>query len=342
MVREARLGAEEKEAGSGNVASSQMSPRVSIILVNLNAYEDTHDCLASLREVRYPNFEVILVDNGSTDDSLVRFQNEFPHIKTLRSEENLGFAEGNNFGIRQALEGGADYVLLLNNDTVVDPNFLTHLVTTGEADARIGVLGPKIFFFSEPERIWYAGGKVNYVTGSCRHRGDGELDRVGGFSRTIPTPFVTGCALMVKASVIKKVGLLDAGLFVYWEDSDFCSRVQEAGYECMFVPAALVWHKISRTCGRRSPFSLYLSTRNQLTWVARHIPFPYKLVAFPYALGRRAAIMIFLAFSGGPVNAVWAGVFDFFRGKYGPPPQEWMPGRGATTVRSPSVKPLAS
>lgn len=338
MVENAGTVTGEMRAESTGMVTGRAFPKVSIILLNLNAYKDTSECLGSLAEVRYPNFEVIVVDNGSTDDSSERLQNEFPCIKALRSEENVGFAEGNNLGIRQALEDGADYVLLLNNDTVVDPDFLTHLIKMGEANPRIGVLGPKIFYFSDPARIWYAGGKVGYLTARCQHLGLGKLDGDGKFMQPAETFFVTGCALTVKAGVIREVGLLDPGLFVYWEDADFCSRVREAGYQCMFVPEARIWHKIARTTGSRSAFSLYLSTRNQLTWVARHFPLHSKIAAFPYALLRRAAIMVYLALKGGPVGAVWAGVQDFFRGEYGPPRAEWLPGRRATGAGPQVVK----
>jgi GT2 family glycosyltransferase len=192
---------------------NQPRPKVSIVSLNLNGYRDTRDCLESLQQVQYPNFDVIVVDNGSSDDSSARLQEEFPEAKLLRSQENLGFSGGNNLGIEHALDNGADYVLLLNNDTVVDPNFLSYLVQVGESEPRIGILGPKIFYLSEPQRIWYAGGYVKYGNGVCGHLGIDQLDQEGQFSRVEDTEFITGCAMIIKSSVFREIGLLDSKFF---------------------------------------------------------------------------------------------------------------------------------
>jgi len=295
-------------------------PRVSIILLNLNGYADTRECLESLERVQYPNFDVIVVDNGSSDGSGARLETEFPAIHLLRSKENIGFTGGNNLGIERALQQGAAYVLLLNNDTLVDPDFLRELVRAGETNPGIGILGPKIFYASDPQRIWYAGGDVKYGRGSCDHVGKDELDGDGKFSSTEDTDFITGCAMMIKSSVLREIGLLDDRLFIYWEDNDFCMRARRAGHRCVFVPTALVWHKISQTCGLQSAFTLYLSTRNQLAWIAKHVPYPYKPVTLTYTLGRKLVRALLLAFNRRDLAAaVCAGIWDFFFCRYGPP-----------------------
>jgi GT2 family glycosyltransferase len=299
---------------------NQYMPKVSIVLLNLNGYQDTRDCLASLQQVQYPNFDAIVVDNGSSDDSFSRIQKEFPEAKLVRSHENLGFSGGNNLGIENALDNGADYVLLLNNDTVVDPKFLSHLVQIGESDPRIGILGPKIFYYSEPQRIWYAGGYVTYRIGACRHLGQDQLDQEGVFSRVEDTEFITGCAMMIKSTLIREIGLLDSKLFIYWEDSDFCMRAKDAGNRLVFVPTALVWHKVSRTCGAASPFTLYLTTRNQLAWVAKHVPFPYKPGALAWTFAKKFLKAAQLSLkSRESAAAVLAGIWAYLFGVYGPP-----------------------
>jgi GT2 family glycosyltransferase len=298
----------------------QLSPKVSIVLLNLNGYRDTRDCLVSLQQVQYPNFDVIVVDNGSSDDSFSRLQKEFPEAKPVRSEENLGFSGGNNLGIESALDNGADYVLLLNNDTVVDPKFLSHLVQIGESDPRIGILCPKIFYYSEPKRIWYAGGYVKSGIGVCGHFGLDQIDKEGKFSRVEDTEFITGCAMMIKSSLFREIGLLDPKLFCYWEDTDFCMRVMNAGNRLVFVPMSLVWHKVSRTNGAESPFTLYLTTRNQLAWVAKYVPFPYKPVALAWTFAKKLLKSALLALkSSDSAVAVFAGIWAFLLHVYGPP-----------------------
>lgn len=299
-------------------------PRVSIIVLNLNGYQDTRDCLESLRQVHYRNFEVVLVDNGSSDNSGERLCREFPEIHLIRSEQNVGFTGGNNLGIAQALNNGADYVLLLNNDTFVDPDFLTQLVQVGESDQQIGILGPKIFYASDPDRVWFAGGYINYRSGRCAHVGHDETQRDDNVAES--TAWITGCALLIKSHVLKTVGFLDNRLFVYWEDADLCMRVRESGLKCVLVPSARVWHKVSRTCGLGSVFTLYLGTRNQLLWVARHIPFPYKLTALAVTLMKKFFKAILLLFRNpDSACAVLAGILDFVLGKYGPPAKSRVP-----------------
>jgi GT2 family glycosyltransferase len=304
--------------------SNNVLPKVSVVVLNLNGYGDTRDCLESLKRVTYSNFDVIMVDNGSSDDSARRLSLEFPAVRILRSQRNLGFAGGNNLAIGDALQDGADYVLLLNNDTVVDPCFLSVMIEVGETEPMIGLIGPKIYYASNPKRIWYAGGRVNYD--GCRHLGMDELDDETRFSRTEETGFISGCALLVKSVVLREVGLLDEKLFAYHEDTDFCLRACKAGYRCVFVGKALVWHKVSRTSGPESAFTLYLSTRNQLACVANHIALRYRPAVLAYTVAKKLAKMVSLgsrSWSSG--IAVWAGIWAFVRGVYGPPQDGWMP-----------------
>jgi len=299
-------------------------PRVSIIILNLNGYSDTRDCLESLRHVQYPNFDVFVLDNGSSDNSADRLQVEFPSAKVLRSKDNRGFAGGNNLAIKEAVLNGAAYVLLLNNDTIVDSDILTHLVAAGEDNSQVGILGPKILYYSEPQRIWYAGGIVKYATGICQHVGLDEIDQDSKFCCVEDTQFVTGCAMMIKSRILQEIGLLDDGLFAYWEDADFCMRAQIAGYHCIFVPMARVWHKISQTAGSASPFTFYLTTRNHLTWITRHIPFPYKAIALPLTLVRKIAKMLLLVLeSPESAVAVWTGIVGFIFQTSGVP-RQWL------------------
>jgi GT2 family glycosyltransferase len=301
-------------------STTDHQPKVAIVVLNRNGLQDTRECLRSLDRLDYPDFEVILVDNASTDGSVANCRQEFPAVRVVESNLNLGFAGGNNLGIQRALSGRASYVLLLNNDTIVDPALLTQLVTIGESDPEIGILGPKIFYASDPRRIWYAGGEVIRRFGICRHAG---LKRLDGekFSRISDTGFVTGCTMMIKSSVFRKVGVLDPKFFMYWEDADFCMRARAAQFRCVFVPAAHVWHKVSRSAGVDSPFTIFLSTRNHLTWISRYVPYPYRGLALGVALARKLMRWPALAIRDrASAAAVFEGILAFFRRDFGPPP----------------------
>ena len=303
-----------------NVSSPGHEPAVAIVLVNLNGYQDTRECLWSLQRLEYPNVEVIVVDNGSTDDSVLRLRQNFPWVYLIESPSNLGFSGGNNLGIEAALKKGAAYVFLLNNDTIADPNLVTRLVAVGESDATVGILGGKIFYAYDPDRIWYAGGEVISILGICRHLGLNRIDAPRRFTRVGKTQFVTGCAMMIKARVFHAIGMLDTDLFMYWEDADFCMRAQRAGFNCMFVPSAQLWHKISKTTGARSPLTTFLSTRNQLVWISRYLPYPGKATALGFTLLRKILQLPRLALGKDELaRATWGGILAYFEGSFGPP-----------------------
>jgi len=172
-----------------------MNPRVFIIILNWNNWLDTFECLESLKNNDYPNYEVVIVDNGSDEKP----QSPNPDIKIIYNKENLGFSEGNNVGIKYALEHGADYVLLLNNDTVVSNDFLSKLVKAAESNEEIGMVGSKIYFYDQKDRIWFAGGKVNWLYNKGTMRGYNEIDK-GQYDlpEIQETDYLTGCCILVK------------------------------------------------------------------------------------------------------------------------------------------------
>lgn len=247
------------------------TPKVSIVILNWNGYEVTRECLASLSKIDYPNYEIVLVDNGSADGSPERLAAEFPGVGVIRNKENLGFTGGNNVGIRRALQENADYVLLLNNDTVVAPQFLSKLIRAGESDKRIGLLNPKIFYFEPSNRIWYAGGAFNIWKGIASHRGAREVDR-GQYDTQEEVTFITGCAFVIKTEVIRKIGLLDDSLFYSYEDADWTIRSLNAGYKALYVPSSVVWHKesidVKRNAGKA--FRDFYNVRNSLLLARRY------------------------------------------------------------------------
>jgi GT2 family glycosyltransferase len=250
-----------------------VSPKITIIVLNWNGLVDTLECLESVGKIDYPNFEVVVVDNGSTDDSPNQIRKHFPSVILFETGKNLGFAEGNNVGIGHALGHGAEYILLLNNDTVVNPQILNSFLDTSLLDPKAGILGAKIYYYSDPERIWYAGGKWDNKTCSFYHIGEGILDDSQQFVTEVAMDYACGCALFIRREVIEKIGLMEPDFFLLYEETDWCTRAIKAGYKCIYVPKAKVWHKISVSFGgESSPLYIYFFTRNKLLWAKRNLP----------------------------------------------------------------------
>ncbi|MBI3802782.1 MAG: glycosyltransferase family 2 protein [Nitrospirae bacterium] len=244
--------------------------KISIVIVNWNGITDTLACINSLLRVSHQNCEIIVVDNGSRDQSVEKLRNT-SNITLLELPSNLGFPAGSNVGISHALEKGADYIFLLNNDTIVHPAVLSDLMNVMENDFSLGMAGPKIYYLNEPERIWFAGASIDFETGESPHWGKGDLD-VGQYDKTVEVDRLSGCAMMVKADVIKKVGLLDPNYFLYYEDVDWCVRAGKAGYKIVCVQTAKIWHKESASTKANLGSSLhtYYHLRNKLLFLRKH------------------------------------------------------------------------
>lgn len=259
--------------------------KVAVIIVNWNGKDDTVVCLDSLKQMdtRRVDIELVVVDNGSTNDSVKVISAKHPQVTLLATGKNLGFTGGSNIGIRHAVSRGAEFVWLLNNDTIVHPDAL-QLVDAFDYDS-VGVAGSKIYFapgheyhkerYAKSERgkiFWYAGGLVDWDNLYASHRGVDEVDR-GQFDVEIDTPFVTGCSLMIRRSVIEKIGLLDDRFFAYLEDVDYSLRARSAGWRVMYYPKSMLWHvNAGSSGGAGSPLHEYYLTRNRLLVGMRYAP----------------------------------------------------------------------
>ncbi len=222
----------------------KIAPQVTIIMLTWNSYDVTRDCLLSLRALDYLAYKIILVDNGSVDGSWQKLAQEFPEVRLMRNEKNLGFTGGNNVGMREALKNGTDYVLLLNNDTIVSPGFLSEMVNVAETDKSIGMLNPKIYYFEPADKIWYAGGAyVRWKTFPV-HFGR-RLQDDGSYGKTKEVSFVSGCALLVRGETAREIGLLDETFFLSYEDVDWCARARDVGYKAIYVASSIIWHRDS-------------------------------------------------------------------------------------------------
>ncbi|HEX5132454.1 MAG TPA: glycosyltransferase family 2 protein [Candidatus Krumholzibacteria bacterium] len=224
-------------------------PSVTVIILTWNGRALTLDCLDSLAKVTTPNVRTLVVDNASADGTRDAIVERFgPRVTLIANPENLGYAAGNNVGIERALADGADFILLLNNDTVVDPAFIDELLKDFAAHPGAGIAGPKTYYFTPPDRIWFAGGEVSLWRGTARHIGIREIDH-GQYDTAGPVDYVSGCALMARRAVFERIGALDDGYRAYFEDTDFCLRARHAGFGVRYVPTARIWHRISASTG---------------------------------------------------------------------------------------------
>lgn len=245
---------------------NQQYPKVSIITVNFNGNEVTRALLQSLQKLTYPNWEVVVVDNGSKIPCNI-LANEFTWIKYVETKANLGFAGGNNKGI--AIAKG-DYLLLLNNDTEVAPGLLEPLVARMQSDERIGVVCPKLLYFDEPDTIQFAGfSPINPVTGRGFTIGYLEKDK-GQYNTAKETSRAHGAAMMFSRKAFEKVGLMAELFFLYYEEMDYCERFKRAGFTIWYEPASEVWHKESISTGKGSTLKTYYYSRNRLLYLRRN------------------------------------------------------------------------
>ncbi len=243
-------------------------PSVCTVVLNWNGLADTRECLQSLQETDYPNNHVIMIDNGSDSDEATLVEREFGgFIEVVRNPVNLGFAGGMNVGIRRALEAGAEYVLLLNNDVTVDPGFLKAMVATAGKHPNLGAASPRAYFRARPDVIYSTGGRVNVWTGTARQIGRGQRDR-GQFEAEAVRDYADGLCLLMSREAIERVGLLDEGYFMYWEETDWCFRARAKGFRCYYVPEAKVWHKAERSLSSTDEFH-YHYERNALMFVRK-------------------------------------------------------------------------
>lgn len=244
--------------------------RLHAVVLSWNGRDDTLACLASLRDLL-----VVCVDNGSSDGSPEAIRVRFPGVELVETGVNLGFAGGHNVGIRRALELGADWVLLVNNDAVADESLPAALAAAARARPDAGVLAAKVLFADRPDTIEYAGASFSPLLGYAgRTRGHGERDD-GRFDELRDVDRAAGTAMAVSREAVARAGLLDEELFAYVEDVDWCLRIRAAGLAVVFVPAARVWHRGSAsTGGRASAASLYYDTRNTIAVCERHRPLP--------------------------------------------------------------------
>lgn len=291
---------------------------VIVIVLNWNGAQDTLRCLDSLGRVAYPRFEVLVVDNGSTDGSVDLLRQAYQDVELLENHENLGYAGGNNVGIERAVARGADYVVLLNNDTVVDPGFLDTLVEGADRHPKAAFFGPKILYLDRPDTVWFGGGRIDWSNGSS------HIDQERRDEPTDTTPrevdYVTGCCLMVRSSAINSIGLMDPRFFLLFEETDWCVRARQSGWQVVYVPASRVWHAGSQSFGGYgSPTYRYYYARNELLLYWIHLRGKQRVRALFNAHRRDLNPRRYLTGMSLAAQAghVLLGIWHFWIGRYG-------------------------
>lgn len=276
-------------------------PMVSIITINYNQAVVTCEFLESIQKITYPNYEVVVVDNASPTDNPSSIKENYPFVRFIKSDVNLGFAGGNNLGVR---ESKGDYLLFINNDTEVEPDFLQAMITKFQEDKSIGMMSPKIRFHHTPDMIQYAGyNPMSTYTMRQFAIGYKQIDK-GQFDEPCFTDSVHGAAMMVPRKVIEEVGMMSEVFFLCYEELDWCVRIKKAGYKVFYQPKSLVFHKESISIGKESPLKIYYISRNRILYAKRNssgmtllINFAYlNLISFPkslvkYMLARRFDLM---------------------------------------------------
>ncbi len=243
-------------------------PLVVTVILNTNRREDTLACLASLACSSYPNHRIIVLDNASSDGSVAAIRDVYPDVRVIELSENLGYAGNNNVGIQAAIESGARWIWVLNEDTVVAPDCISRLVAAAEADPHIGIVGPLVYHHNEPDVIQSAGGRLG-GSWEALHVAQNETDR-GQLAGPRDVDWISGCAILVRREVVEQCGMLDARFFYYWEEVEWCLRARRAGWHIVHVAAAKLWHKGVQRDYRPKPSVAYYNTRNRLLMLAKH------------------------------------------------------------------------
>lgn len=293
--------------------------KTAILVLNWNKPNLTIDSVDSILNInsRQIDYQVVIIDNGSSDDSLALFNRKYkscPQVKILDTGSNLGYVGGNNYGIDYALKNNFDYILLINNDVIVDPDFLKNLLKHSQ-DYQI--LGPKIYFapgfefhhhrYSKKDRgrvIWSAGGQIDWDNVFGSHIGVDQVD-TGQFDEiNSQVDFLTGCCLLIKASVFKKIGLLDKKYFMYLEDADFCQQAKQAGFSLAYIPTSKIWHINAGSSGSGGDLHNYFLSRNRLLFGFRYASFRTKLALIKESFVKLTS----------PTVAKWQkiGIIDFY------------------------------
>ncbi len=293
-------------------------PLIYVLVLDNNRRDDTLACLASLVRNSYKNLKIIVLDNSTTDGTREAICSTFTDVQMISLTKNLGYAGNNNIGVEIAMKQGADWIFILNDDTILDPDCLAKLVFVGESDPSIGIVGPMVYHHDEPDIIQSAGGMLGKYWQS-QHLGQNELDK-GQFQSPHPVEWISGCSILVRKTVIEQVGKLDDSFFMYSEEKEWCVRASRAGWKIFHVPQAKIWHKGVQRDYQPKPSFTYYETRNHFLILAKH-----KAPLNVWILSCLQIVRTLASWSIKPKwkykrehrDAMWRGVVDFLQHRWG-------------------------
>ena len=292
---------------------------IAVIVLNWNNAPDTLECLDSVYASQDPSYSVYVADNASTDSSLSAIQAAYPQATYLEMKENLGFAEGNNRGIRRAMADGAEYLFLLNNDAVVAKDTLAVFRQAAKRHPKAGAIGSAIYYYDDPATLWFS--KTQWLKREGVH-----VSASRNLDQPAPTSFVSGCALFIRGSVVKTVGLMDPRFFLNFEEIDWCYQMRRCGFESLYVPGARVWHKVTKSFigGKQGTMWWYFYGRNQLLWMEKNLSKQECLRLILQIFVPNILFVLQFAFKkdrrGMRIRAYLRGVWDYLTRRFGPGP----------------------
>jgi len=298
-------------------AATISKPAVGVVIVNHNLKASLQDTLLSFQKVNYPQLQIVVSDNASSDGSVEMVRTHFPEVHLLAHPQEQGYARAASLGMA-FLADRTRYIFSTTNDVIVDPEIINVLVSHAEQDPESGVLGTKIYFFDRPNVIWHAGGRIHPLHGHSYHLGWEQKDNPT-YDKVRECDFVTGCGFLLRSEVVRSIGYFNEDLVFYSEDADLCYRVKEKGFKVLYIPAAKMWHKVSTTLAKNRPLQLRYSTRNSLYLIQRHrigfypvsllvnllVVCPFKMLLFALLLRWRNSA------------GILKGIRDWYRGRYG-------------------------
>jgi GT2 family glycosyltransferase len=292
------------------------APRVSVVILNYNLADYTIACVRSLRNVTYPSLDILVLDNASTEGDVQKISGALPGLSLRSSVRNTGYTRGINAGIRWAMETSPDYVLVLNPDTEVQPDFLDHLVSGMESHPRAAVACGTIYKSHQRGEVWYAGGRMIPWRGLAAHEGKGETLGPGDLGEPRTVTFVTGCLALYRVGALERIGGQDERFFLYLDDIEMSARIARKGYELLYVPKAVIHHHVKGE--EENPFKLYYSVRNRLLLIRTAFSGLQRVVASLYFAGVISLKMLaWLVGNRAFFRAAAMGMEDFLRGRFG-------------------------